>query len=238
MTAAGAHPGSSPVPIEFSAWFAHITVATRDHGGRIEKCCWRYSRAGSTVTVHDHRGASVSIRCGPHMVGRYDSNRKSPAENNAIRPWKKRHPCKPWKTALRFPAAPAILWKSPPAIPIFPPPRTRFALSPQPAREISLNPKRTNRVLQIADTFKFKSCRQKTRISVNICQEGWQDILTAPIRRTTEIGKVPGGWDFQGGSLSPRGPATTPLSEEGGNRGRTRGEAGSLRTPWQDADAA
>jgi hypothetical protein len=35
----------------------------------------RYSLAGQTVTIHQHLDDSVSIRFGPHLVGRYPTGR-------------------------------------------------------------------------------------------------------------------------------------------------------------------
>jgi len=49
------------------------TVAIRDQWWQIDKCRWRHSLAGQTVTVHQHLDNTVSIRYGPHVVGRYDS---------------------------------------------------------------------------------------------------------------------------------------------------------------------
>ena len=49
------------------------TVAIGDRWWQIEKCRWRYSLAEQTVTIHQHLDGSVSIRFGPHVVGRYDS---------------------------------------------------------------------------------------------------------------------------------------------------------------------
>jgi transposase len=50
------------------------TVAIKDRRWQIEKCRWRYSLAGQTVTIHQHLDATVSIRFGPHVVGRYGNN--------------------------------------------------------------------------------------------------------------------------------------------------------------------
>jgi len=54
-------------------------VVSRDNtvqfGGlwlQIEPCRWRHSLAGLTVTVHQHLDLSLSLRYGPHLVGRYD----------------------------------------------------------------------------------------------------------------------------------------------------------------------
>ena len=46
------------------------TVAIRDQGWQLDKTRWRHTLAGQTVTIHQHLDASVSIRYGPHVVGR------------------------------------------------------------------------------------------------------------------------------------------------------------------------
>lgn len=47
------------------------TVAIRGRWWQIEKCRWRYSLAGTTVTIHEHLDGTVSVCYGPHVVGRY-----------------------------------------------------------------------------------------------------------------------------------------------------------------------
>ncbi len=47
------------------------TVAIAERWWQIEKCRWRHSLAGQTVTIHQHLDTTVSIRYGPHVVGRY-----------------------------------------------------------------------------------------------------------------------------------------------------------------------
>jgi hypothetical protein len=47
------------------------TVAIRDRRWQIDKTRFRNSLAGSTVTIHEHLDGTVSIRYGPHVVGRY-----------------------------------------------------------------------------------------------------------------------------------------------------------------------
>jgi len=47
------------------------TVAVRDRWWQIDKTRFRNSLAGSTVTIHEHLDGTVSIRYGPHVVGRY-----------------------------------------------------------------------------------------------------------------------------------------------------------------------
>jgi transposase len=46
------------------------TVAIADRTWQLEKTRFRNSLAGCTVTIHQHLDASVSIRFGPHVVGR------------------------------------------------------------------------------------------------------------------------------------------------------------------------
>src|SRR3954453_23805996 len=47
------------------------TVAIGDRSWQIDKTRFRSTLAGSTVTIHEHLDATVSIRFGPHVVGRY-----------------------------------------------------------------------------------------------------------------------------------------------------------------------
>ena len=49
------------------------TVAIGGKWWQIEKSRWRYSLAKQTVTIHQHLDGTVSVRFGPHVVGRYDS---------------------------------------------------------------------------------------------------------------------------------------------------------------------
>jgi hypothetical protein len=54
-------------------------------GGRlwqIDKTRFRNTLAGSTVTIHEHLDETVSIRFGPHVVGRFDSNGEKLPEPN------------------------------------------------------------------------------------------------------------------------------------------------------------
>ncbi len=52
------------------------TVAIRDRRWQIDKTRFRNTLAGSTVTIHEHLDETVSIRFGPHVVGRYSSTGK------------------------------------------------------------------------------------------------------------------------------------------------------------------
>jgi transposase len=47
------------------------TVAIGDQSWQLEKSKFRSSLAGCTVTIHEHLDGMVSIRYGPHVVGRY-----------------------------------------------------------------------------------------------------------------------------------------------------------------------
>jgi transposase len=47
------------------------TVAIADRTWQLEKTRFRNSLAGCTVTIHEHLDTTVSIRFGPHVVGRY-----------------------------------------------------------------------------------------------------------------------------------------------------------------------
>jgi transposase len=47
------------------------TVAIRERRWQIDKTRFRNSLAGTTVTIHEHLDETVSIRYGPHVVGRY-----------------------------------------------------------------------------------------------------------------------------------------------------------------------
>jgi len=51
------------------------TVAIKDHWWQIDKCRWRHTLAGQTVTIHQHLDDSISIRFGPHVVGHYPEGR-------------------------------------------------------------------------------------------------------------------------------------------------------------------
>lgn len=50
------------------------TVAIADQHWQLEKTRFRSSLAGCTVTIHEHLDGLVSIRYGPHVVGRYEAD--------------------------------------------------------------------------------------------------------------------------------------------------------------------
>jgi transposase len=48
------------------------TVAIKSRSWQIDKSRFRNTLAGATVTIHEHLDETVSIRYGPHVVGRFD----------------------------------------------------------------------------------------------------------------------------------------------------------------------
>jgi transposase len=53
------------------------TVAIADRMWQLEKSRFRSSLAGCTVTIHEHLNGTISIRYGPHVVGRYTADGKA-----------------------------------------------------------------------------------------------------------------------------------------------------------------
>jgi len=51
------------------------TVAIKDRWWQIDKCRWRHTLAGQTVTIHEHLDGRVSIRYGPHVVAETPASR-------------------------------------------------------------------------------------------------------------------------------------------------------------------
>jgi transposase len=50
------------------------TVTLRERVWQLEQSHWRCSLAGCTVTIHEHLNGTVSVRYGPHLVGRFTAN--------------------------------------------------------------------------------------------------------------------------------------------------------------------
>ena len=50
------------------------TVAITDRSWQLEKSRFRNSLAGCTVTIHEHLKGEISIRYGPHVLGRYTAD--------------------------------------------------------------------------------------------------------------------------------------------------------------------
>jgi len=50
------------------------TVTLRERVWQLEQSHWRCSLAGCTVMIHEHLNGTVSVRYGPHLVGRFTAN--------------------------------------------------------------------------------------------------------------------------------------------------------------------
>jgi len=61
------------------------TITLRERVWQLEKSRWRHSLAGCTVTVHEHLDGRVSVRYGPHLVGRFDAAGAPGARNTSAR---------------------------------------------------------------------------------------------------------------------------------------------------------
>jgi len=53
------------------------TVAIADRTWQIDKTRFRHTLAGATVTIHEHLDGGISIRFGPHVVGRFTADGKA-----------------------------------------------------------------------------------------------------------------------------------------------------------------
>ena len=62
------------------------TVAIGDRSWQLEKSRFRSSLAGCTVTIHEHLNETVSIRYGPHVVGRYTADGQALGSQRQQRP--------------------------------------------------------------------------------------------------------------------------------------------------------
>ena len=49
------------------------TVAIAERHWQLDKTRFRHTLAGCMVTIHEHLDGKVSIRYGPHTVGRFDA---------------------------------------------------------------------------------------------------------------------------------------------------------------------
>jgi transposase len=50
------------------------TVAIGARSWQIDKTRFRYTLAGCTATIHEHLDGTISIRYGPHVIGRFEAN--------------------------------------------------------------------------------------------------------------------------------------------------------------------
>ena len=79
------------------------------------------------MTIHEHLDGTISVRYGPHVVGRYDGEGNAELAKNRA-PWKRRIRGSPGKPKAGFPPLPQLPWKSRQRreIPTFPPLRRRL----------------------------------------------------------------------------------------------------------------
>jgi transposase len=68
------------------------TVAIGDRLWQIDKTRFRSSLAGCTVTIHEHLNGEVSMRYGPHVIGRFNMQGKSVKQSRPRGPRKTRRP--------------------------------------------------------------------------------------------------------------------------------------------------
>jgi hypothetical protein len=53
------------------------TIAIAERRWQLDKTRWRHTLAGVTVTLHEHLNGTISIRYGPHLVGRFAADGSS-----------------------------------------------------------------------------------------------------------------------------------------------------------------
>jgi transposase len=97
------------------------TVAIGDRNWQLDKSHFRSTLAGCTVTVHEHLDGAVSIRYGPHVVGRYDAEGEpkakgrgkagpvEPVENQKAVSHRHQRPLEIPRRDSHFPTAPAAV---------------------------------------------------------------------------------------------------------------------------------
>ncbi len=61
------------------------TVAIADRFWQLDKTTFRHTLAGSTVIIHEHLDHTISIRFGPHVVGRFEANGTAIAKTKECR---------------------------------------------------------------------------------------------------------------------------------------------------------
>ena len=95
------------------------TVAIGDRNWQLDKSHFRSTLAGCTVTIHEHLDGAVSIRYGPHVVGRYSAEGRpkakghgkagpmEPVENQKAVSHRHQRPLEIPRRDSHFPTAPA-----------------------------------------------------------------------------------------------------------------------------------
>ena len=87
------------------------TVAIRDRWWQLDKTRWRHTLAGQTVTIYQHLDGRVSIRYGPHIVGRGNDAAVEAVENQTQVSHRSHRPLDPSRTHI--PTAATIFPLSP-----------------------------------------------------------------------------------------------------------------------------
>jgi hypothetical protein len=67
------------------------TVAIAARSWQLDKSRFRPSLAGCTVTIHEHLDATISIRYGPHVVGRFEANGERRGKVESLRKQRPSH---------------------------------------------------------------------------------------------------------------------------------------------------
>jgi len=83
------------------------TVTIGERVWQIEKSRFRSTLAGCTVTIHEHLDGRVSLRYGPHVVGRFDQFGNAISNQKGAAKAKAEAACGSQEVALPFPVSPA-----------------------------------------------------------------------------------------------------------------------------------
>ncbi len=83
------------------------TVGIGERVWQIEKSRFRSTLAGCTVTIHEHLDGRVSLRYGPHVVGRFDQFGNSISNRKAAATAKTEAACGSQEAVFPFPVSPS-----------------------------------------------------------------------------------------------------------------------------------
>jgi len=89
------------------------TVAIGGQWWQLDKTRWRHSLAGQTVTIHQHLDGCVSIRYGPHVVGRGNDGAVQAVENQNQVSHRSHRPLETASGASHIPTAKQLVPLSP-----------------------------------------------------------------------------------------------------------------------------
>jgi hypothetical protein len=82
-------------------------VAIGERVWQIEKSRFRSTLAGCSVTIHEHLDGRVSLRYGPHVVGRFDQFGNSISNRKAAATAKTEAACGSQEAVFPFPVSPS-----------------------------------------------------------------------------------------------------------------------------------